>query len=117
MSQYIHQVPGRIRVRSRAFRCRSRRARAAEGKLRAMVGVRQVRVNPPAGSITVHYDPAVLKKSHLLAALEETGCLGATSRNDEGVRKMGEVFGRALVGAVVQKAIEQSARTLIGGLV
>lgn len=117
MSQYIHQVPGRIRVRSNAFRCRSRRARAAEGRLRTMKGVRRVRVNPHAGSITIHYDESVLKRSHLLVALEDAGCLGAASHNDDGVRRMGVVFGRALVGAVVQKAVEQSARTLIGGLV
>jgi hypothetical protein len=30
---------------------------------------------------------------------------------------MGEMFGKALVGAVVQKAVEQSARTLVGAFI
>jgi hypothetical protein len=117
MSQYIHHVPGRIRVRSKAFRCRSEKARAAESRLLALTGVRQVRVNPRAGSIRVHYDPERLKQTDLLAVLEQCGCLGASMRNDAVTRKAGELFGKALVGAVVQKAIEQSARTLVGALI
>ena len=117
MSQYIHHVPGRIRVRSKAFRCRSEKARGAERGLLALTGVRQVRVNPHAGSITVHYDSALLKQSDLLSVLEQCGCLGVASRNDDVSRKAGELFGKAFVGAVVQKAVEQSARTLVGALI
>jgi hypothetical protein len=117
MSQYIHHVPGRIRVRSRAFRCRSAKARAARSRLLALTGVQQVRVNPHAGSITVHYDPDLLKQSDLLGVLEHCGCLDVTSVRDEVSRSAGELFGKALIRAVVQKAVEQSARTLVGALV
>ena len=82
-----------------------------------MTGVRQVRVNPQAGSITVRYDSALLKQSDILSTLEQCGCQGATSRNDEVARKAGEMFGKALVGAVVQTAVEQSARTFVGALI
>ncbi len=117
MSQYIHKIPGRIRIRCKSFRCRSEKIRTAERQLRAMAGVRQVRFNPHAGSITINYDPRALTQSDLLATLERVGCLGAKSRSDEGARVVGEMFGKALVGAVVQKAVEQSARTLVGALI
>lgn len=117
MSQYIHHVPGRIRVRSKAFRCRSEKARAAQSALLDLRGVRQVRVNPHAGSITVHYDSALLRQSDLLNVLEQSGCLGVISRGNGVSNKAGELFGKALVGAVVQKAVEQSARTLVGALI
>ncbi len=117
MSQYIHHVPGRIRVRSRALRCRGEKAQAAERSLAAMTGVESVRINPRAGSITVHYDIDVLRRTDLLAALEEVGCMSAVSRSDESVRKMADTFGKALVGAMMQKAVEQSARTLVGALI
>lgn len=116
MSQYIHHVPGRLRVRSRAFRCGSEKAQAAAAHLRAMSGVRHVQVASRAGSITVHYDPNLLRHAELLATLEGLGCLHAASRTDESARMMGEMFGKALVGAVVQKAVERSARTLVGAL-
>lgn len=117
MSHYIHHVPGRIRVRSKAFRCRSAKARAAESRLLTLTGVRQVRVNPHAGSITVHYDSALLKQSDLLSELEQCGCIGVTRRLDSVSTKAGAMFGKALVGAVVQKAVEQSARSLVGALI
>jgi hypothetical protein len=49
--------------------------------------------------------------------LEDLGCMAAARRDGEHVRKIGETFGKALVGAVLQRAVEQSARTLVGALV
>jgi copper chaperone CopZ len=117
VSQYIHHTPGRIRVRSRAFRCRGPAALDAERQLQAMDGVRGVRVNARAGSITVHYDPERLGRGELLTALEQVGCLGAARMADERSHQVVQLFGQALVGAVVKKAVEQSARTLVGVLV
>ena len=117
MNQYIHHVPGRIRVRSKAFRCRSEKAAKAEKKLLSMTGVQKVRVNSRAGSITVNYDPAGVEQSHILAILEEVGCIGASSHRGEGARVIGEMFGKALVGAVVRTAVERSARSLIGAMI
>ena len=117
MSQYIHHTPGRIRVRSKAFRCQGAAVQDAERQLQAMDGVRGVRINPRAGSITVHYDPASLGQTELLAALEQVGCLGAARVADADSNKVIEMFGHALVGAVVRKAVEHSARTLVGVLV
>lgn len=117
MSQYIHHVPGRIRVRAKAFRCRGEKAKAAQRRLLALSGVRQVRINPHAGSITVHYEAAQLEQADLLGVLEQCGCLGLGSRSSAVSSKAGALFGKALVGAVVQKAVEQSARTLVGALI
>jgi hypothetical protein len=117
MSHYIHQVPGRIRVRSNAFRCRPDKALAAERRLRSMAGVRQVRVNPHAASITIHYDPKQVRRSDLFSAMEEVGCLGATARTVDGTRQVAEMVGKALMGAMIQKAVERSARTLVGALI
>jgi len=117
MSAYIHQVPGRIRVRSNAFRCGSDKAETAERRLRSMAGVRAVRVNPHAASITVHYDPKRVQRSDLLAAMEEVGCLGPSARTVDGTRQVAEMVGKALMGAMIQKAVERSARTLVGALI
>lgn len=118
MSQYIHQVPGRIRIRSKAFRCYGQRADAARSRLLAMDGVRNVEINPRAASLLVQYDPQTISRSSLFAALEELGCMSSTVlRDGEHARKLGETFGKALIGAVVKTAVERSARTLVGALV
>ena len=79
-----------------------------------MTSVRRLRVNPHAGSTGVHYDTGLRGQADLLAVLQQAGCVGAASRSDEVSRKEGELLGKALVGAIVQKAGEHSARTRVG---
>jgi len=117
MSQYIHHVPGRIRVRSKAFRCYGERANNAQAKLMAMEGVRAVQINQRASSIVVQYDPDVLNRVELFSALEDLGCMAAVRRDTTHAHKVGETFGKALVGAMVQKVVERSACNLVGVLV
>jgi copper chaperone CopZ len=117
MSQYIHHIPGRIRVRSKAFRCQGERAQVAQAQLMAMDGVRDVQINPRASSIVVQYDPDRMSRAELFATLEELGCMAPVRRDSEHGVRLGETFGKALVGAAVQKAVEQSARTLVGAFV
>ncbi len=116
MSHYIHHVPGRLRVRSGSFQCRSAVAEAVRKELLALGGVREVRINSRAGSITVHYDPEQLTRGRLLALLEEHGCIGARTRDHDAAARVGELFGKAFVGAVVNKAIERSALKLVSVL-
>jgi hypothetical protein len=82
MSQYIRQVPGRIRIRSKALRCYGQRADAPRSRLLAMDGVRNVEINPRAASLLVQYDPQTISRSSLLAALEELGCMSSTVPRD-----------------------------------
>jgi allophanate hydrolase subunit 1 len=117
MSQYIHHIPGRIRIRSRSFQCYGARAEAARERLLAMPGIRTVEIRPRAASLIVQYDPQRVTRAELFATLEELGCMAAVRRDNEHVRKIGETFGKALVGAMMQKAVEQSARTLVTALV
>ncbi|MGD2021338.1 MAG: heavy-metal-associated domain-containing protein [Thiohalocapsa sp.] len=117
ISQYIHHVPGRIRIRSSAFQCYGQRADTAHERLMAMPGIRHVEIKPRAASLIVQYDPKQISRAELFAALEELGCMAAVRRDNEHARKIGETFGKALVGAVMQKAVEQSARTLVGALI
>ncbi|NEV62502.1 HMA2 domain-containing protein [Thiorhodococcus minor] len=118
MSHSIHHLPGRLRVRSTAFRCRPAEARAAQTQLLGLEGIRQVRLNGHAGSITVHYDPEQLSHLELLAAMKDLGC-PEPARNGTSpaiAGKAGAMFGKALVGAVINKAVERSAFKLVGAL-
>ncbi len=117
MSQYIHHVPGRLRIRSKAFQCYGERADSARERLMAMEGIRSVEVNARAASLIVQYDPARVSRALLFATLEDLGCMSAVRRDNEHMRRIGETFGKALVGAAMQKAVEQSARTLVGALI
>ncbi len=95
-------------------------ARRAVQALEALAGIEQIRLNPRAGSLTVHYQPARYSHSDLLAILETTGCLHADkpvhSSSPKRVVELPEgvagVFGKALMGAIAQRI----ATRLIGAL-
>ena len=118
--KYMHHVPGRLRVKGHHFHCRGERARRAVAALQALPGVELVRLSPNAGSLTVHYDPAVHDQAGLLAVLEGTGCLHVAARTHAqpaptaatGRESMGGAFAKALVGALAQR----TATRLIGAL-
>jgi hypothetical protein len=116
VSQYIHHVPGRLRVKTKAFYGHSAKVQVAQKTLQTLKGVLAVTVNPRAGSMTVHYDPKHCAQLDLLAVLERVGCLGNTRRNGEGAGQMGELVGKALFGALVQKTVERSVQSLVGAL-
>lgn len=120
MSHYIHEIPGRLRIQSAAFRCQSGKARQAQELILAMDGVNSVRLNARAGSLTVEYDPARLQRSRLLAVLDAVGCAPAAGRGTPtGARatsSTGALFGKALAGALVNKLAERSALKLVSVL-
>ncbi|AFL73309.1 HMA2 domain-containing protein [Thiocystis violascens] len=117
MSHSIHSVPGRLRVRSNAFRCSSSEAQSVQRRLISMDGVTQVRLNAHAGSITVHYDSERLTKQTLLDVMKTLGCTQAMPRTNPAVAsKAGAMFGKALIGAVINKAMERSALKLVSVL-
>jgi hypothetical protein len=69
MNEYLHHVPGRIRVRSRLFYTESSERSQALRRLRALTGVSGLRLNPKAGSVTVYYDTAETSGDALLERL------------------------------------------------
>jgi hypothetical protein len=113
MSHYIHHVPGRLRIRTSTLRCSPARVRAGIAALEALEGVNSVTLNPRAGSLTVLYDPDRRSQHDLLAAVEEAGCLqGARQHAAAAAGDVAEAFGKALVGALVQR----TAQSLIAAL-
>jgi hypothetical protein len=70
---YVHHVPGRLRVRSALVKRNQQRAVSATAWLRTLPGVSFAESNTLTGSLTLHYDPALTTGSSLLAALKEAG--------------------------------------------
>ena len=116
MSLYIHHVPGRLRVRTQAFRCQPARVEAAARQLAALEGVGEVKINAQAGSITIRYDPAERTQTELLAVMEDLGCVGARRTASAGESQVAGLFGKALLGALAQTVAQRSVATLVGVL-
>ena len=94
---------GRLRVRLHRPLRRAEAIERAGAHLRAQPGVREVRTNPAAGSLTVRYDPEARTASDLLSMLADVGLIvrEVVAAVDEGVAGAGRsMASRALVGAL-----------------
>lgn len=66
MTCYIHHVPGRLRVKSPAFKSREGLEEVAKALIDAVDGVTGAETNSRTGSVTIYYDHGRVKLSHLL---------------------------------------------------
>ena len=66
-----HSLPSRLRVRVQDIRRREHGAAALEQWLAGQTGVREATASPLTGSVTLHFDPAVVPMQTLFDRLEE----------------------------------------------
>jgi copper chaperone CopZ len=111
----VHQIPGRLRVKSPALRYHEHACRAAEAVLRTVPGVTTVSARSLTGSVVVTYDPAILDAAGLLGVLETNGWFEsrrARSVDDElheGALNAGLAVGRAALSWVFSGLVETGA--------
>ncbi|MGF1644594.1 MAG: hypothetical protein ACFCUJ_13200, partial [Thiotrichales bacterium] len=103
------------------FQCHGARARNAVLALQSMSGVDLVRLNPRAGSLTVHYDPSRHSHDDLLQLLAASGCLESSALRLEptigkpagGSEGVVGVFGKAVLGVLAQRTATRLVTALL----
>jgi len=123
MTDYMHHVPGRLRVRAKSLRCNSAARATTLRKLQAQDGIRSVRLNPKAGSVTVFYDVDVMNADQILAFLHAES-VRATEAQAAPVRPvrnparagtpLAAEIGRMALGVLVNKGVTFSLASLLG---
>jgi Heavy metal associated domain 2 len=73
MSHYVHSIPGRLRVRSAAFRNHPENAKTARSLLGDLEGIRSVDANLITGSLLIRYDDQVVNSTQVLSTLVAEG--------------------------------------------
>lgn len=123
MSCYIHHVPGRLRIKSPHMKGNHSNAQTALALAQAVDGVTSAEVNALTGSIVIRFDVATVKPISIIGALERGGVIvqsAARPMSDEAagvVNQFGQVLGKALVGALIERVIERSAIRFIAALI
>ncbi len=77
MIDYLHHVPGRLRIRSKVLRCDTKARNLALKELHVMKGVDSVRLNQKAACITVCYDTGLINPKQIIKFLESCECMKA----------------------------------------
>jgi|GEM_PF-692454 len=122
MNEFLHHVPGRIRIRARLFRSESRERSQALRRLRALPAVRSLRLNEKAGSVTVFYDAGETSGVELLQALRRE-CPQATLPAAPSTRRpvslaaakrpIAAEIGKVALNMLVNKGVSYSLSTLL----
>ena len=123
MSYYIHNVPGRLRLKSPAVKRNKNSADELKMALSTMQGIATVDINLTTGSILVNYNPGMLDYRDIVSLLQRKGYFDTSKAitNDQYIRgavsKAGQVVGKAVFGSVVEAALEGSALSFLAFLI
>ncbi len=79
-TNYIHHVPGRLRVRTSLLKGQDDRAARLQLAVSQLEGVKAAEVNTVTGSLKLHYDPKQTTCVQLLDHLRACGYLSVTDQ-------------------------------------
>lgn len=114
MSCYVHNVPGRLRIRASSLKHHHQDAFTLCKKLEKADGIDKTEFNPKAGSLIIYYDVQQLGAEDILYQLHKTDLLKGcpTSTHHHSASRMGTMLGSALFGTLVKKSIETSVLSI-----
>ncbi len=116
MLEYVHFVPGRLRIKTTTLKSQ-RRAAEAEAVVTAIPMVTSAVANPLTGSITINFDRQQLSIGDLWEKLRVLGYVSENlpepSVDSAGVDRFGRVLAAALIEAVVQNSAQALVRALL----
>jgi hypothetical protein len=119
MPYYVHDVPGRLRIKIPSLKRNAIGARKLRALLSRVDGVCSATVNQMTGSILVNYDKNVTHSSELLMLLNRQGYIDAEKVTpseqmiDREMKKLGKVASKALVGIVLDRALQGSPLSIL----
>jgi len=73
MTYYIHDIPGRLRIRSPLVKHNSRAEKDIIELLGYLSGIESIAVNTATGSFLIHYDPSRASSHAIVAVLTKYG--------------------------------------------
>ena len=121
MLEYLHFVPGRLRLKTSQLRDRSRAAKA-EACVAAISAVKSAAANPTTGSLTITFDERRLSLEALWEALGVHGYVsGSWPESAPGSGPSPPVcdagrLGRAVAAALLDAVLQHSARAVVRAL-
>jgi copper chaperone CopZ len=119
MSYYVHDVPGRLRVKTPSVKSNPAKALQIEDLLGSRKGVLSVVSNQTTGSVVINYDATVASKKEILEVLRERGhfdpAKAITNEQviEDSFSKGGKWLSKAILGLVVDRVFEGTPLSLL----
>ena len=112
MSYYMHNVPGRLRIKSPVIKNNKNVADELKKTLSMLHGVATVDINLTTGSLLINYNSKSVKHTDIVDILQRKGYFDASkaATNDEylhkAASKAGAIIGKSIFGTFAGMALE-----------
>ena len=118
MANYIHHVPGRLRVNIPVLKKDEVRVRQLRCYLEGMHGLLQAETSIVTGSVVIKYDPSLTNSATILDFLRDLGYIRNVDVLNQpygahSLQKVADIF----VTKLVETAVERSAVALVAALI
>jgi cation transport ATPase len=115
MLEYVHFVPGRLRLKTTTLK-NQRRAAEAEANVAAIPMVTAAVANPLTGSLTINFDRQQLSIADLWEQLRALGYVSENRPEPAVDSPDADRFGRVLAAALIEAVVQHSAQALVRAL-
>lgn len=116
---YVHEVPGRVRIKIPMLKRNKKEAETLRGILEEMEGVVSTSTNTVTGSVVINYDDDLVSSQHLLDTLADLGYIDLSrALNNEqyvnvGLSKAGRAVSKAALGFALDRMLGGSPLSII----
>jgi copper chaperone CopZ len=123
MSYYVHQIPGRLRIKSPSIKGNHQEALTVEGHLKRMEGIKSTAVNTLTGSVVVNYDSRMVTDREIISRLTDMGHFNPAQAktSDEYIQgafsTAGEIVWKAFFGSFVDVALAGTPISFVSVLI
>lgn len=119
MTDYIHHVPGRLRIKTHLVKDRADNALRVRERIARVAGVQAVEANTLTGSIIVRYQPALATAETILAEFKALGLTSQTTLPPQTGRapQLRRPVADQVANKLIETLIERTAIALIGALI
>jgi hypothetical protein len=123
MSHYVHEVPGRLRVKIPSLKRNPREATSIQSLLRRVSGVGTVTVNTVTGSVVVHFDAGVVTSRFILSVLSREGyvdlsrAMSHQQYMEAAFAKVGREASKALLGYALDRVFQGTPLAVVAALI
>ena len=119
----MHNVPGRLRVKSPLLKRNSAACDNLKKALSALQGIAAVDFNLTTGSLLINYNHRTAKPEDIIGLLERKGYFDRSKATTNeayihtAAKNTGRLVGKAVLGMAIEKAFEGSALSMLAMLI
>jgi hypothetical protein len=123
MSYYLHDVPGRLRIKIPDLRRNLHLAQELQRLLNSFSGIESTTANTLTGSLVVCYDPEIISSSAILTFLSRekyidlAKAVSSEQHMEKALARAGQAASKALLGLALDRALQGSPFAILAAFI